>query len=101
MLELLARDEGAASYADLDAPTQAALRSRVQRELRTNTWDPAQGTIHVSPLRAQAMLVVGAHYMSLFSTDPATAKLRATRSEERRVGNEWVSTCRSRWSPYH
>src|SRR3546814_11778979 len=25
---------------------------------------------------------------------------RATRSEERRVGNECVSTCRSRWSPY-
>src|SRR3546814_15511653 len=23
------------------------------------------------------------------------------RSEERRVGTEWVSTCRSRWSPYH
>src|SRR3546814_14746172 len=22
------------------------------------------------------------------------------RSEERRVGKEWVSTCRSRWSPY-
>src|SRR3546814_8611021 len=30
-------------------------------------------------------------------------KLRATlhRSEERRVGKECVSTCRSRWSPYH
>src|SRR3546814_18519159 len=26
---------------------------------------------------------------------------RATRSEERRVGKECVSTCRSRWSPYH
>src|SRR3546814_15696856 len=25
----------------------------------------------------------------------------AYRSEERRVGKEWVSTCRSRWSPYH
>src|SRR3546814_20862321 len=25
----------------------------------------------------------------------------ASRSEERRVGNECVSTCRSRWSPYH
>src|SRR3546814_16152046 len=25
---------------------------------------------------------------------------RAFRSEERRVGKEWVSTCRSRWSPY-
>src|SRR3546814_13491551 len=24
-----------------------------------------------------------------------------TRSEERRVGNECVSTCGSRWSPYH
>src|SRR3546814_16852243 len=27
-------------------------------------------------------------------------RLRA-RSEERRVGKECVSTCRSRWSPYH
>src|SRR3546814_2760028 len=26
---------------------------------------------------------------------------RAGRSEERRVGQECVSTCRSRWSPYH
>src|SRR3546814_8488680 len=25
----------------------------------------------------------------------------AERSEERRVGKECVSTCRSRWSPYH
>src|SRR3546814_19062706 len=28
--------------------------------------------------------------------DPATAS-----SEERRVGKECVSTCRSRWAPYH
>src|SRR3546814_12957811 len=27
--------------------------------------------------------------------------LIALRSEERRVGKECVSTCRSRWSPYH
>src|SRR3546814_17251622 len=26
---------------------------------------------------------------------------RIVRSEERRVGKEWVSTCRSRWSPYN
>src|SRR3546814_8690042 len=26
---------------------------------------------------------------------------RSWRSEERRVGKECVSTCRSRWSPYH
>src|SRR3546814_1354113 len=30
----------------------------------------------------------------------AIASLRG-RSEERRVGKECVSTCRSRWSPYH
>src|SRR3546814_12008933 len=28
-------------------------------------------------------------------------EVRIRRSEERRVGNECVSTCRSRWSPYH
>ena len=27
--------------------------------------------------------------------------LKEIRSEERRVGKECVSTCRSRWSPYH
>src|SRR3546814_7825408 len=29
------------------------------------------------------------------------ATAAAVRSEERRVGKECVSTCRSRWSPYH
>src|SRR3546814_15897768 len=29
------------------------------------------------------------------------AVIRLERSEERPVGKEWVSTCRSRWSPYH
>src|SRR3546814_13149681 len=33
----------------------------------------------------------------LVATDPA----HELRSEERRVGKECVSTCRSRWSPYH
>src|SRR3546814_8885424 len=28
-------------------------------------------------------------------------KVHRLRSEERRVGKECVSTCRSRWSPYH
>src|SRR3546814_10866032 len=34
-----------------------------------------------------------------FSLEPAWGNL--ARSEERRVGKECVSTCRSRWSPYH
>ena len=28
-------------------------------------------------------------------------EIALARSEERRVGKECVSTCRSRWSPYH
>src|SRR3546814_2340206 len=32
---------------------------------------------------------------------PATMENLSARSEERRVGKECVSTCRSRWSPYH
>src|SRR3546814_13263891 len=30
-----------------------------------------------------------------------TSDIEATRSEERSVGKECVSPCRSRWSPYH
>src|SRR3546814_3883511 len=36
------------------------------------------------------------------ASQSATGALQAAqRSEERRVGKECVSTCRSRWSPYH
>src|SRR3546814_1982907 len=43
---------------------------------------------------------------SCATMDPAEIKQRrgdlpVLRSEERRVGKECVSTCRSRWSPYH
>src|SRR3546814_3366382 len=31
----------------------------------------------------------------------ADGKVLLARSEERRVGKECVSTCRSRWAPYH
>src|SRR3546814_21196193 len=30
-----------------------------------------------------------------------SSPVRAAGSEERRVGKEWVSKCRSRWSSYH
>ena len=33
--------------------------------------------------------------------EKAEEKALWRRSEERRVGKECVSTCRSRWSPYH
>src|SRR3546814_11395096 len=36
-----------------------------------------------------------------FNNQYVTGNPYTTRSEERRVGKECVSTCRSRWSPYH
>src|SRR3546814_19488515 len=35
------------------------------------------------------------------AADQVELALHFSRSEERRVGKECVSTCRSRWSPYH
>src|SRR3546814_20741415 len=35
------------------------------------------------------------------ATDNLTHAIQKVRSEERRVGKEWFSTCRSRWSPEH
>src|SRR3546814_16804875 len=41
-------------------------------------------------------------HLDMIAEDVVVADLeRGDRSEERRVGKECVSTCRSRWSPYH
>src|SRR3546814_4475900 len=43
------------------------------------------------------------HQLGLVPADEVDglAPVGGLRSEERRVGKECVSTCRSRWSPYH
>src|SRR3546814_15019594 len=53
--------------------------------------------------RAKIAQVLGIDALVFFDDDVAVAVLdvEAGRSEERRVGKECVSTCRSRWSPYH
>ena len=70
------REAGVEGYKQLDAPTQAAYATRVQAMMRPNTYDTATGTITLSNDRADAIGVVGAHYQSLFSADPATGDLR-------------------------
>src|SRR3546814_1275599 len=37
----------------------------------------------------------------MFASHSSASSAIVWRSEERRVGKECVSTCRSRWSPYH
>src|SRR3546814_13633826 len=45
----------------------------------------------------QVLALPGLHIRGLMTMAPIVPD----RSEERRVGKECVSTCRSRWSPYH
>src|SRR3546814_11597778 len=50
---------------------------------------------------AQLQELTGAGARLLFGGEALPGKGAYMRSEERRVGKECVSTCRSRWSPYH
>jgi nitric oxide reductase subunit B len=76
LIELYARQQGAANFAALGSEAQAGLRDRLQREMRRNSYDPATGTLSVSPERAAAMAAVAQHYAQLFGGDPALAGLR-------------------------
>src|SRR3546814_11907430 len=42
-----------------------------------------------------------AAFQQAYGRLPSLYASQGYRSEERRVGKECVSTCRSRWSPYH
>src|SRR3546814_11125056 len=57
--------------------------------------------LRVRLLRCAAALasLISPRRSSLFA--PLRKVWPVNRSEERRVGKECVSTCRSRWSPYH
>src|SRR3546814_9458548 len=48
-----------------------------------------------------ATLVAGRPIAQRALLDLRIRRIGIERSEERRVGKECVSTCRSRWSPYH
>src|SRR3546814_8473732 len=56
------------------------------------------GTLRASPAYSDVSLELSSDPAEL---DAASGPARLLRSEERRVGKECVSTCRSRWSPYH
>src|SRR3546814_12583381 len=63
----------------------------VEWQLRVASGEPL-------PLMQDELAIDGwAMEARLYAEDPA----KGFRSEERRVGKECVSTCRSRWSPYH
>ena len=74
LLDLWAQRDLGVSYEAAPPDDQASLVSRLQRELRTNTYD--EGVITVSADRALAMAAVERHYSGLFRHDPALDDLR-------------------------
>src|SRR3546814_15377117 len=70
------------------AANAAAFIARAEKELFDYSVD------------ASRVAWVNATYIT-DDKDALAAQSGAKRSEERRVGKECVSTCRSRWSPYH
>src|SRR3546814_16596521 len=73
--------------------------------LSITRWQPVSGVL--PPLSEEAWQAEFARYRQtgefIHEAGPAGMQLAdfKFRSEERRVGKECVSTCRSRWSPYH
>src|SRR3546814_11226901 len=78
---------------DSDMPFVDPIAEKKDRRAERHT-DRGRGQ-HMAPVDAAE--TVGQIAAKPGADDPRAAN----RSEARRVGKECVSTCRSRWSPYH
>lgn len=67
LLEAWARKEFARPYDDLPLERQAQLQGRLTRLVRTNTYDPADGSLTLDPVRAAAFASNAEHYSDVFS----------------------------------
>jgi len=76
LLDKYAREEYAVPYGSLDEEKQAQLRARLQREMRTNRYDPATGNLTISPARYEAFREISKHYTGLFMDGPVQSDLR-------------------------
>ena len=76
ILDAWAQAENGKNFLQLSAEQQVLLKLRLQKELRTNTYDAASGRMTISAIRRQAILAVSQHYAGLFGDDAALAALR-------------------------
>jgi nitric oxide reductase subunit B len=76
MLNQMALQNYGVPWDALKTDAQASLKVLLQDELRKNSFDPATGTLTVSPLRAEAIASNSEYYSSLFTDDPQFAGLR-------------------------
>ena len=77
LLDIRARAEGSSSFASLTPREQAANEAELRIDMRRNTYDPATGTVTVTPERAAAIAVVQNHFRDLYQArTPEAQKLR-------------------------
>src|SRR3546814_9162769 len=85
---------------DLELSDRLFLALRlVHRPTAPVTAASCAAKIWLQPIRAKRSR--RSKFSSSKHSPSAVACASAMRSEERRVGKECVSTCSSRWSPYH
>src|SRR3546814_11887415 len=86
----------------LGQPDRIAVEKHVDADLTVfvlENEDVAHRSAFIAGRRSDRGADLAADYG--MRTRTTNASLFDDRSEERRVGKECVSTCRSRWSPYH
>lgn len=76
LLDHWAAEVSTNGFDELPSEQQAALKQRLRNELRTNSYDAANGDVVISPQRAEAIEAVGLHYAALFGDDPELDALR-------------------------
>ncbi|HPR30911.1 MAG TPA: nitric-oxide reductase large subunit [Prolixibacteraceae bacterium] len=76
MLDALSLSEYGSNYDRLSDEQKALLEMRLQKEMRTNTYDEKTKTLVISPLRARAFAALSEYYRGLFMGDPQFDDLR-------------------------
>ena len=76
MLDKLALKADSLPYNKVSHQRQAALKVRLQEDIRQNTYQDATKTLTVSYLRAEAIASNTVFYSGLFTNNPAMASLR-------------------------
>ncbi|MFZ0454529.1 MAG: nitric-oxide reductase large subunit [Ignavibacteriaceae bacterium] len=76
ILNTFAGEEYDMPFDKISEEQQAGLKVRLQKEIRTNTYNPATGNVIISPVVYKAFEEVSKHYNSLFTNDSKLDKLR-------------------------
>lgn len=77
LLNKWSREDAGIPFDQLSDQEKAAMKSRLQQYLRTNTYNETTGTLVIGSERYEAFEQIRGHYRSLFMNDPALDKLRA------------------------